>query len=61
MSNNPIFTSDVTQAVKIRMGSEGMSAIPARTLMENFDDIVERCGDRPALYQKVVKSVRSRR
>jgi hypothetical protein len=39
----------------IRMGTKGMSAIPAKTVMDNFNEIVQRCGDKPALYQKVLK------
>ena len=51
-SNLPISTANVTQAVKIRMGETGMSAVPARTIMDNFDEIVAKCGDQPALFQK---------
>ena len=51
-SNLPISTANVTQAVKIRMGEKGMSAIPARTIMNSFDEIVAKCGDQPALFQK---------
>jgi hypothetical protein len=54
----PISTADVTEAVKIRMGTKGMSAIPAMTIMDNFNEIVQRCGDKPALYQKVLNEVR---
>ena len=53
-NNLPISTANVTQAVKTRMGEKGMSAIPARTIMDNFDEIVAKCGDQPALFQKVI-------
>lgn len=55
MTSLPISTADVKQGVMIRVGTKGMSAIPAKTVMDNFNEIVQRCGDKPALYQKVLK------
>lgn len=48
----PLFTSDVAQPVKIRMGREGQAAAPPKTVMQNWDGICQRLGDHPALFQK---------
>ena len=53
----PISTSEVTQEVQVRMGTSGQAAIPAKTIMENFDHVVKIHGDENALYQKVSKNV----
>jgi hypothetical protein len=53
----PLSTSNVKQEVKIRMGKDGQAAIPARTVMQNFDEVVKNHGDKPALHQKVMKPV----
>lgn len=50
--NVPISTSDVKVAVKIRMGSEGISALPPTTVMQSFGSICSEHGDRIALHQK---------
>jgi len=56
----PLSTSDVRQEVKIRRrenGGGGGDAEP-RTVVEAFDDAVEKFGDLPALHQKRVEPVR---
>jgi hypothetical protein len=58
MTDLPISTADVSKEVKIRMGKEGQSAIPATTVMKKFDAMVKKHGDKPALHQKVLKAVR---
>jgi hypothetical protein len=60
MTDLPISTADVAKEVKIRMGKEGQSAIPTTTVIKNFDNIVKKYGDKPALHQKVLKAVRQR-
>ncbi len=57
MADLPISTADVAKEVKIRMGKEGQSAIPTTTVIKNFDAIVKKYGDKPALHQKVLKAV----
>jgi hypothetical protein len=61
MSNGqqlPLFTSDVTQEVQIRMLSGGEQArIPSVTVMENFNRTVTEFGNEPALHQKVIVKV----
>jgi hypothetical protein len=57
MTDLPISTADVSKEVKIRMGKEGQSAIPTTTVIKNFDAIVKKYGDKPALHQKVLKAV----
>jgi hypothetical protein len=59
MSVLTLSTSNVTQEVKVRMGREGHSAIPATTVMQNWDTIVKKHGGKPALYQKVIQPVRN--
>jgi long-chain-fatty-acid--CoA ligase ACSBG len=48
----PLSTSDIRQEVKIRMGSEGVAALPPKTVLQNFDEIVKTNGDKPALHQQ---------
>lgn len=48
----PIFTSDVTQEVRIRMGTERQAAMPPTTVMHNWNSICQRLGDHPAIFQK---------
>ena len=57
MAPLPLSTSDVKQEVRIRMGTEGQSAIPATTVMAGFDKTVAKMGDKPALHQKDMKTV----
>jgi hypothetical protein len=52
MTDLPLCTSDVKQEVKIRLGKEGQAALPPKTVLQCFDDIVERLGREPALFQK---------
>lgn len=51
--NLPLSTTDIKQGVQIRMGSEGFGALEPKTVMQVFDDVVAKHGERPALYQKV--------
>jgi hypothetical protein len=60
MTDLPISTADVSKEVKIRMGKDGQSAIPTTTVMKQFDKMVKKHGDKPALHQKVLKAVRQR-
>jgi hypothetical protein len=60
MTDLPISSADVCKEVKIRMGTEGQSSIPATTVMKKFDAMVKKHGDKPALHQKVLKAVRQR-
>ena len=53
MADLPLYTSDIHQAVKIRMGSDGFSALEPKTVMQYFDEVVAKHGDKPALYEKV--------
>jgi hypothetical protein len=48
----PISTSEVTQEVKIRLGKDGQAAIPPKTVMQNFDNVVAKYGNEKALFQK---------
>jgi long-chain-fatty-acid--CoA ligase ACSBG len=50
----PLATADVTQEVRIRKGEGEMANAPAKTVMQNFDAVVEKHGSKPALHQKVV-------
>ena len=52
----PFTTCDRTKKVDIRMGS-GQAGMEPRTLVQNFDEIVKKYGDRPALHQKVIGKV----
>lgn len=52
MSDLPFATSDKRQAVKIRLGP-GAKQKP-RTVTQNFDDIVKKYPNKPALHQKIV-------
>ena len=54
--NLPFSTSDVTAEVAIRKG-EGVAGEEPVTVMQNWDRIVAKHGDRPALHQKVVRRV----
>lgn len=53
----PFASSDLTQAVKIRVNEEkgGPWAKKPSKVMEEFDTIIYKCGDKPALHQKVLK------
>ena len=55
MSDLPFATSDKRQAVKIRLGP-GAKQKP-RTVTQNFDDIVKKYPNKPALHQKIVPPV----
>jgi len=48
----PISTANVTEEVKIRRTAEGRGAAEPKTVMQNWDNICQRLGDHPALYQK---------
>jgi long-chain-fatty-acid--CoA ligase ACSBG len=54
MSELPLSTSDIRQQVKIRIGSDGLAALPPKTIMQSFDDIVKLAGDKSALHQKKI-------
>lgn len=55
-SSLPFSTSEKSDAVRIRMGDEGtMEGIAPKTMVKQFDDIVAKYGDKPALHQKVLK------
>ena len=57
-SSLPFSTSEKSDAVRIRMGDEGtMEGIAPKTMVKQFDDIVAKYGDKPALHQKVLKEV----
>jgi hypothetical protein len=58
MTDLPLSTSDVKQEVKIRLGKEGQAALPPKTVLQCFDEIVERLGSEPALFQKRLIEVR---
>lgn len=58
MAELPLATADVTQEVKVRMGTEGQAALPPTTVMKKFDTMVEKFGDLPALHQKRPVEVR---
>ncbi|KAL7566190.1 hypothetical protein ACA910_011264 [Epithemia clementina (nom. ined.)] len=49
----PFSTSDLTVEVAIRKGGKGCAADEPVTVMQNFDRIVAKHGDKPALHQKV--------
>lgn len=51
----PYTTSDKTQPVKIRSG-DGMAGLEPKTVLQAFDDICKKYGDKPALHQKVLTS-----
>ena len=53
-SGLPLSTSDVTAEVAIRMGDGAAGEEPV-TLMQNWDMIVAKHGDKPALHQKNVR------
>ncbi|GKY95050.1 decanoate-CoA ligase [Mayamaea pseudoterrestris] len=50
----PLSTSDIRQEVKIRLGMNGIAALPPKTIMQSFDATVKLNGDKPALHQKKV-------
>jgi hypothetical protein len=54
----PYSTSKKNQAVKIRMG-EGMAGSEPQTIVQCFDAVVEKFGDKPALHQKILTEVSS--
>lgn len=56
MSSNdelPLFTSNISQEVKIRMGEAGQASLPPKTVMHSFDSVCSRFGELPALHQKI--------
>jgi hypothetical protein len=53
----PYSTSTKNQPVKIRMG-EGIAAEDPVTMVQQFDNVVAKYGDKPALHQKVIAKVR---
>ena len=55
MSDLPFATSDKRQPVKIRIGP-GAEQEP-KTVIQVFDAIVKKYGNKPALHQKIVKPV----
>ena len=55
-ANLPYATEKKDQPVKIRMG-EGMAAEEPVTIMQRFDEVVAKFGDKPALHQKVIAAV----
>jgi hypothetical protein len=55
----PLFTADVTQEVRIRqLSSDGPAALPAITVLQQFDRTVKKYENEPALHQKVPIPVR---
>jgi hypothetical protein len=56
-SSLPFSTSVKNQPVKIRMG-EGIAAEEPVTMVQQFDNVVAKYGDKPALHQKVIAKVR---
>jgi len=52
-SSLPLSTSDKNQNVKIRVGP-GQASIEAKTLVQHFDEVVEKYGDRVSLSQKII-------
>ena len=49
-------TSDKTDKVKIRIG-KGMAGLEPKTLVQSFDEVCTKYGDKPALHQKVIALV----
>ena len=49
-------TSDKTVGVEIRMG-EGPASLKPITQVQQFDEIVAKYGDKPALHQKILSPV----
>mmetsp|Transcript_20009 Transcript_20009/g.29243 ORF Transcript_20009/g.29243 Transcript_20009/m.29243 type:complete len:97 (-) Transcript_20009:393-683(-) len=56
---DPFATSEKNQPVKIRYG-DGAAARTALTIVEEFNTIVEKNGNLPAIHQKVITQVRTR-
>jgi hypothetical protein len=55
MTSLPLTTSDVTQEVAIRMGEQKtLAGLPSTTILDNWKAIAAKCGDNPALHQKIV-------
>ena len=54
MTDLLISTSDLTQEVAIRKAKGKIGELPAVTVMQNFNGVVEKYGDKPALHQKVI-------
>ena len=52
MSSLPLSTSEVSQEVQVRMGKTGLASEKPMTVLQNFDAVVAKHGDKPALYQK---------
>lgn len=51
MSDLPLYTSDIRQTVKIRMGP-GQASIPPMRVFDAFDRVVQKYGNEEALFQK---------
>ena len=52
-----LWTIDRNGEVKIRTTESGPASEPAKTVMDTFYNIVKKCGDKPALHQKIVPVV----
>jgi long-subunit acyl-CoA synthetase (AMP-forming) len=50
----PFSTAELNEEVKVRLGSQGVSAYEPKTVMQHFDATVLQNGDKPALHQKIV-------
>jgi hypothetical protein len=55
-SSLPYATADKAQPVRLRMG-DGLAAEEPITIIQQFDKVVAKFGDKPALHQKVLKEV----
>ena len=58
MADLPLSTVDVKQEVAIRKGEGEFSNLPSKTVIECFDAVIEKYGDKPALHQKFPVKVR---
>ena len=52
----PFATADKKQPVQLRLG-EGFAGIEPKTIVQAFDEVVDKFGDKPALHQKVLTHV----
>ena len=55
----PYSTSEKNQPVRIRFG-KGHGAAEPVTILQRFDNVVSKFGDKPALHQKVLIPVSSK-
>lgn len=55
-SSIPFATHKKDQPVRIRMG-DGLAGVEPQTIIQAFDQVVEKFGDKPALHQKRTKVV----